>query len=213
MIGEIVGSYQIAALLSVGGMGSVYTATHSLIGRPAAVKMLLPEFSQNRDIVNRFFNEAKATAAIRHPGIVEIFDFGYHASGQAFLVMELLHGEPLSSRLARERPAPLSEEISIVLVRSIVGALAALMGGGSGAAGDPGKVAQVVLQVAAMEEPPVRLLVGSDAVSYAAAAAQARANADAAWKELSPSTDHDDVDDAAIDPLGTASSPSHADPA
>jgi len=123
MLGETVGSYQITALLSVGGMGSVYTATHALIGRAAAVKMLLPEFSQNRDIVQRFFNEAKATAAIRHPGIVEIFDFGYHSSGQAYLVMELLHGEPLSARFARDKILP--EETSILLMRSIVGALGA----------------------------------------------------------------------------------------
>jgi hypothetical protein len=87
-----------------------------------------------------------------------------------------------------------------------VGALAAVMRRGSGAAGDPAKVAQVVLQVAAMEEPPLRLLVGSDAVTYAAAAAQARAEADAAWQELSLSTDHDDVGAAAIDPLGHTSS-------
>ena len=122
MNGELVGSYRITGTLSVGGMGSIYTAEHTLIGRKAAVKMLLPEFSQNRDIVNRFFNEARATAAIRHPGIVEIFDFGYHTSGQAFLVMELLNGEPLAARLAH---GPMDEAVALGMLRSSVGALAA----------------------------------------------------------------------------------------
>ena len=51
-------------------MGAVYRAEHQLIGKPAAVKVLLPELSNNREIVNRFFNEAKSATAVRHPGIV-----------------------------------------------------------------------------------------------------------------------------------------------
>jgi NAD(P)-dependent dehydrogenase (short-subunit alcohol dehydrogenase family) len=87
--------------------------------------------------------------------------------------------------------------------RSTVGAIAAIMHGGSGhePAGDPTKVAAVVLQVAAMDQPPLRLLLGSDAVTYAKAAAQARADADAAWQALSLTTDHDDATAAALDPL------------
>jgi NAD(P)-dependent dehydrogenase (short-subunit alcohol dehydrogenase family) len=69
-------------------------------------------------------------------------------------------------------------------------------------AGDPAKVAQVVLKIAAMEKPPLRLLVGSDALAYAKAAADSRTAADATWRELSISTDHDDVDAATLDPLG-----------
>jgi len=66
----------------------------------------------------------------------------------------------------------------------------------------PRKVAELVLQIAAMDNPPLRLLVGTDAVTYAAAAADARAAADATWRELSITTDHDDVDARALDPLG-----------
>src|SRR6185437_7921336 len=69
-----------------------------------------------------------------------------------------------------------------------VGAVAAMHGGG--ALGDPAKVARVVLAVAAMAEPPLRLILGSEAYAYAAAAAQARAESDAAWHHLSVSTDH-----------------------
>jgi NAD(P)-dependent dehydrogenase (short-subunit alcohol dehydrogenase family) len=75
-----------------------------------------------------------------------------------------------------------------------VGAVAALMHGRSaGPVGDPAKVAAAVLQVAAMDEPPLRLLLGSDAVAYAEAAAQALAAADASWRNLSLSTDRDDL--------------------
>jgi NAD(P)-dependent dehydrogenase (short-subunit alcohol dehydrogenase family) len=84
-----------------------------------------------------------------------------------------------------------------------VGALAALMQeGGVGAAGDPAKVAGVVLRVAEMSEPPLRLLLGTDAVTYAERAAQARAAADAAWRALSLSTDDEHATAASLDPLG-----------
>jgi hypothetical protein len=71
-------------------------------------------------------------------------------------------------------------------------------------AGDPAKVAQVVLQVAELDEPPLRLLLGSDAFKYAGIAAQARADDDVKWRDLSVSTDHDEATAAALDPLGTA---------
>jgi serine/threonine-protein kinase len=123
MLGETVGNYRITGALSSGGMGAVFRAEHVLIGKPAAVKVLLPEYSSNRDIIARFFNEARATTAIRHPGIVEIFDFGHHASGRAFIVMELLEGESLASRLARDGRVP--EPIAVGLARSIAGSLTA----------------------------------------------------------------------------------------
>src|SRR5262245_60943101 len=102
MIGESVASYRIVQKLGEGGMGVVYLAEHSLLGRRAAVKMLLPALSVNQEIVNRFFNEARATTLIRHPGIIDIFDFGQHHSGSAFFVMEFLEGESLAARLKRE---------------------------------------------------------------------------------------------------------------
>ena len=74
---------------------------------------------------------------------------------------------------------------------------------GSGSAlGDPAKVAQVVLEVAAMDEPPLRLILGSEAYAYATAAAEARAASDAAWRRLTVSTDRDDATPTERDPLG-----------
>ena len=69
--------------------------------------------------------------------------------------------------------------------------------------GDPAKVAQVVLAVADMDEPPLRLILGSEAYAYATAAARARAESDAAWHQLTVSTDRDDATAAERDPLGT----------
>ena len=89
MIGRVVGHYRITQELDVGGMGAVYRAVHELMGKQAAVKLLRPELSSDPEMVRRFFNEAKAASAIRHPGIVEVFDFGYHEDGRAYIVMEL----------------------------------------------------------------------------------------------------------------------------
>jgi NAD(P)-dependent dehydrogenase (short-subunit alcohol dehydrogenase family) len=97
------------------------------------------------------------------------------------------------------RVTPVSEPY-----RPTVGAMARVhedIGSGS-ALGDPAKVAQVVLEVAAMDEPPLRLILGSEAYAYATAAAKARAEADAAWRHLTVSTDRDDASGAERDPLG-----------
>ena len=89
--------------------------------------------------------------------------------------------------------------------RATVGVMAALHHDGDSppALGDPAKVAQVVLAVAEMDEPPLRLILGSEAYAYATAAAAARARSDAAWHDLTISTDRDDATFADRDPLGT----------
>jgi NAD(P)-dependent dehydrogenase (short-subunit alcohol dehydrogenase family) len=85
-----------------------------------------------------------------------------------------------------------------------VGAMAAMHNGDSIMLGDPAKVAQVVLEIAAMDEPPLRLILGSEAYAYATAAARAQAKADERWHDLTVSTDRDDATAADRDPLGTA---------
>jgi serine/threonine-protein kinase len=101
MYGERVGPYTILRKLGEGGMGAVYEAEHGLLGRRAAIKVLHPAMSANEEVVARFFNEARATTVIADPGIVQIFDFGYHTDGSAYIVMELLPGESMATRLAR----------------------------------------------------------------------------------------------------------------
>src|SRR3954463_15548583 len=105
--GMVLGSYRILHELTSGGMGTVFRAEHVLLGRPAAVKLLRRDLSTSPALVQRFVNEAKAVTACKHPGIVEVYDFGYTEDGHAFIVMELLEGEPLGRRLARRRLAEL----------------------------------------------------------------------------------------------------------
>jgi serine/threonine-protein kinase len=113
MIGETIGSYRIVSKLGEGGMGVVYRAEHPLLQRKAAVKLLHPEMSNNPEFVQRFFNEARSATLIEHPGIVDVFDFGHHASGCAFILMEFLEGESLAGRLAAHRRQSASWVISI----------------------------------------------------------------------------------------------------
>jgi tRNA A-37 threonylcarbamoyl transferase component Bud32 len=123
VLGNIIGGHRIIRALGQGGMGAVYLAEHALLGRRAAVKVLLPALSQNPEMVTRFFNEARAATAIADPGIVQIYDFGYHTDGSAFIVMELLEGEPLDKRLERMGRLPAVDALRIA--RQIATTLAA----------------------------------------------------------------------------------------
>jgi serine/threonine-protein kinase len=117
------GTYRLVGKLGEGGMGAVYVGEHVLIGRRAAIKVLLPQYSMNEEIVQRFFNEARAVTQISDSGIVQVFDFGYASDGSAYIVMELLEGESLDRRLERVgRMAPLD---ALRLFRLACGSLGA----------------------------------------------------------------------------------------
>jgi eukaryotic-like serine/threonine-protein kinase len=107
MIGETFGNYRAIELIGEGGMGVVYLAEHPGIGRRAAIKILRAGLTDNAELTKRFFNEARAANAIRHPGIVEVYDCGTLASGTSYIVMELLEGENLAVRLRRVGRLPL----------------------------------------------------------------------------------------------------------
>jgi tRNA A-37 threonylcarbamoyl transferase component Bud32 len=107
---QFVGNYRITGTLGEGGMGKVYAAQHKLLGRPAAIKVLLPQYSSHPELMKRFFHEAKAVAAAKNPGIVEIYDYG-EDSGSAFIAMELLEGEDLETRLRRLSRVPLAQAL------------------------------------------------------------------------------------------------------
>jgi eukaryotic-like serine/threonine-protein kinase len=115
VIGRVVGKYRLLAQLGEGGMGTVYRAEHTVLGSPAAVKILLPQFTQDPVVVDRFFQEARAASAIRHAGIVEVFDFGRLPTGQAYIAMELLRGEELSSFLTRRGALDASLAVQIAM--------------------------------------------------------------------------------------------------
>ncbi len=123
MIGTHIGQYRLIRKIGSGGMGTVYLGEHILLGRRAAIKVLQPVLSTQPEIVERFFREAKATSSINDVGVVQIFDFGYHVDGTAYIVMELLRGEALSERIARLGRLPAAEALRIV--RQLAGSLAA----------------------------------------------------------------------------------------
>src|SRR5579872_5035831 len=99
-VGQQLGGYTILHRIGQGGMGDVYLAQHRRVARKAAVKVLLPELSQKATVLDRFFNEARATSLIKHPGIVEILDCDV-LEDQAFIIMEYLEGESLGEYLHR----------------------------------------------------------------------------------------------------------------
>ena len=96
--GTRLGPYEIAAPIGAGGMGEVFRARDTRLSRDVAVKVLPPRFAADAEALARFEREAKAVAALSHPNILSIFDFG-SADGVAYAVTELLDGEPLRERL------------------------------------------------------------------------------------------------------------------
>ena len=124
MIGRTIGNYTLVEKLGQGGMGEVYLAEHRRIGRRAAIKFLLPALTRDADVVTRFFNEARATSLIRHPGIVEIYDCDV-VEEQAYIVMEYLDGESLAAALRRTGGLAHEPVTIAAIVGQIASALAA----------------------------------------------------------------------------------------
>ncbi|MEO8214998.1 MAG: serine/threonine-protein kinase, partial [Myxococcales bacterium] len=101
--GTRLGKYEIVRLLGSGGMGAVYEAAHTEIGKRVAIKVLSPAIAAVPGARARFLREAQLTSRVRHPNIVDVTDMGSEA-GQTYLVMEFLRGEDLGQRLARTGP-------------------------------------------------------------------------------------------------------------
>jgi hypothetical protein len=114
VVGTQVGAYRVLQQIGEGGMGTVWLAEHMMLGRRAAIKLLHPMFTARPDIVTRFFNEARAATAIADPGIVQIFDFGHHVDGSAYIAMEMLDGEPLDKRLRRLGRLPVPDALRVM---------------------------------------------------------------------------------------------------
>ncbi len=96
--GSRLGSYEILAPLGAGGMGGVYRARHAKLARDVAIKVLPPDTAEDATALARFEREAKAVAALSHPNILAIHDYG-SSDGVTYAVMELLQGETLRQRL------------------------------------------------------------------------------------------------------------------
>jgi serine/threonine protein kinase len=114
VIGKHINNYEVVSLLGEGGMGTVYLALHPIMGRKAAIKVLKPELARDESLVMRFFNEARAANAIRHPNIIDIIDVGLLPDDNVpYMLMEFLEGESLATRLDRTRPLEVSAAVEI----------------------------------------------------------------------------------------------------
>ena len=107
------GRYQLTSRVAIGGMGEVWQATDLVIGRTVAIKILKDEYLGDPGFLERFRAEARHAALVNHEGIANVFDYG-EEDGSAFLVMELVPGEALSSILERERVLPTDRVLDIV---------------------------------------------------------------------------------------------------
>ncbi len=106
--------YRLDAILGRGGMGLVYRATHQLLDKPVAIKVLAPELAGRADMVNRVLREARAASATGHPNVIDVTDMGQH-EGVPFFVMELLRGDNLAHVVARKQRLPVERAASIVM--------------------------------------------------------------------------------------------------
>src|SRR5207253_11219424 len=111
------GSYSLGDLLGRGGMGEVYKATHRMLARPAAIKLIRPEMLSAQSgeaaqvTLQRFRREADAAANLRSPHTVELYDFGVTDDETMYFVMELLDGMNLQTLVRRHGPLPAGRAI------------------------------------------------------------------------------------------------------
>jgi serine/threonine-protein kinase len=114
-VGSEVDRYTIVRLLGRGGMGAVYEARHTRLGRRAAIKFLLPDLADRAEILRRFENEAVAAGGLEHPNLVAVNDLGRAADGAPYLVMEFLAGEDCARLLRQVGPLPAARAANLVL--------------------------------------------------------------------------------------------------
>jgi eukaryotic-like serine/threonine-protein kinase len=109
----LAGKYRIDERLNEGGMGTVYRATHVLMEKTVAIKVLRPSLAADEKIVARFSREARAASRISHPNALSVTDFGEDEKGIVFLVMEFLSGRTLKQVIRDEGPLPLPRVVEI----------------------------------------------------------------------------------------------------
>jgi serine/threonine protein kinase len=110
LVGKQVGPYAVLALIGRGGMGEVYRARDTRLGRDVAIKVLPGAYSSEPDRVRRFEQEARAVGMLNHPNVLAVYDVGTH-EGSPYIVSELLEGETLRERLGG-KPLALDEALT-----------------------------------------------------------------------------------------------------
>jgi serine/threonine protein kinase len=121
--GDVIGHYKVIEFLGEGGMGTVFRVDHAVLGRPYALKVLRSKVvERDPTAAEKFLREARTASRVRHPNIVDVFDFGHMPDGRPYFVMELLEGESLADRVSRGALPP-AEVVTIA--RQLATALAA----------------------------------------------------------------------------------------
>jgi serine/threonine protein kinase len=114
--GDILASkYRVERILGIGGMGVVVAATHLQLGRPVAVKLMLPEAAASTDAAARFIQEARAAAEVQSEHVVRVLDVGSLDDGSPFMVMEFLRGTDLARVLRTHGPLPVVDVVGYIL--------------------------------------------------------------------------------------------------
>ena len=112
--GLVIGDrYELEDVIAVGGMGQVWRAVDQTLGRQVAVKVVRPEAAEDSEFLERFRAEARNAAALQHPNIVTVYDFG-ESQDSAYIVMELIEGQPLSAVIQERGPLPHDEVTEIL---------------------------------------------------------------------------------------------------
>lgn len=102
MIGQVVRNYRIVRKLGAGGMGTVYEAVHTKLGRHVAIKILHGDGANSPEKLARFFNEARAAGRVDDRSVISVFEFDQTEDGSAYIVMEYLAGDSLRHRLRQD---------------------------------------------------------------------------------------------------------------
>lgn len=113
LAGRTISHFQVREPIGAGGMGVVYRAEDTRLGRTVALKFLLPLYSLDANAKARFLREAHSAAALDHPNLCNVYEVGASDDGRLFLAMALYQGETLKARLARDRHLPVSETLEI----------------------------------------------------------------------------------------------------
>jgi len=116
--GQRVGPYEILSAIGAGGMGEVYQAHDTKLGRDVAIKVLPEAFAYDPERLSRFQREAKMLASLNHPNIATIYGLE-QSNGIQYLVMELVAGETLAERVKREGAVPIEESLAICRSRRL----------------------------------------------------------------------------------------------
>ncbi len=111
LVGKQIGAYKITSLLGAGGMGEVYRAEDTRLGRAVAVKVLPKELAQDKERLQRFVREARAASALNHANVAHIYEIG-QSDGVHFIAMEYVEGQTLADKISG-RPLPIAEIVDI----------------------------------------------------------------------------------------------------